>query len=155
MINPDNISDIVKRTLSSMDVNEPAIIKLIKATFAVESYNTDLFDGNKHGFMMMDEERIDYTTKEYIRFKSNLKEKVHAVTGIDVAVESFNVIRDELDHNIAFMVAVLYAFYDSAGEDIKDDSLVELARIYKNRYNEKSDITIEDFGQTYVDVYLN
>lgn len=155
MINPNNMSDIVKRTLSSIGVTEPAIIKLIKATFAVESYNTDLFDGSKHGFMMMDEERIDYTAKEYIRFKPNLKEQVHAVTGIDVSIESFNIIKDELDHNIAFMVVMLYAFYDSFGEDIKDDNLVALARIYKNHYNEKSDITIEDFGQTYVDVYLN
>ena len=155
MINPNNISDIIKKTLGALDVHEPAIIKLIKATFAVESYNTDLYDGNRHGLMMMSEERIDYTTKEYIRFKPNLKESIHAATGIDVAVDSFNLIKDELDHNIAFMVAVCYAYYDSRGEDISDDSLVELARLYKNHYNEKSNITIDDFGQTYVDVYIN
>jgi len=155
MINPENLSEIVKRTLSVMDVNEPAMVKLIKATFAVESYNTDLFDGSKHGFMMMDEERIDYTAKEYIRFKSNLKEAVHAASGIDVSIETFNTIKDELDHNIAFMVAMLYAYYDSRGEDVIDDDLVVLARFYKNHYNENNDITIDDFGQTYVDVYVN
>lgn len=155
MINPDNLSDIVKRTLSIMDVNEPAMVKLIKATFAVESYLTDLYDGNRHGFMMMDEDRIDYVTKEYVRFKPNLKEAIHTATGIDVSAETFHTIIEELDHNIAFMVAVCYAFYDSKGEDITSDNLVDLARIYKNYYNEKSDITIDDFGQTYTEVFLN
>lgn len=155
MINPDNLSEIVKRTLDLMDVHEPAMIKLIKATFAVESYCTDLFDGQFHGLMMMDEDRIEYTTKEYIRYKPILKEAIHAATGIDVKIEDFNTIKDELDHNIAFMVAVLYAYYDSRGEDITDDNLVEIARFYKNHYNEKSDITIDDFGQTYVDVFIN
>lgn len=155
MINPNNLSDIVKRTLSIMEVNEPAMIKLIKATFAVESYLTDLYDGHKHGFMMMEEERIDYVTKEYVRFKPNLKEKIHTATGIDVSAETFHTIVEELDHNIAFMVAVCYAFYDSKGEDVTSDNLVDLARIYKNYYNDKSDITIDDFGQTYVEVFLN
>jgi len=155
MINPNNLSDIVKRTLSIMDVNEPAMVKLIKATFAVESYLTDLYDGNRHGFMMMDEDRIDYVTKEYIRFKPNLKESIHTATGIDVSSETFHTIVEELDHNIAFMVAVCYAFYDSKGEDVTSDDLVDLARIYKNYYNEKSNITIDDFSGTYVDVFIH
>ena len=154
MINPDHISEIVKKTLSALNVTEPAMNKLIKATFAVESYLTDLHDGSKHGFMMMEEDRIDYTTKEYVRFKSSLKESIHAATGIDVSVESFHVIKDELDHNIAFMVAVCYAYYDSRGEDVIDDDLVVIARFYKNHYNENSNITIDDFVQTYVDCYI-
>jgi len=155
MINPDHISDIVKNTLSSLGSKEPAMTKLIKATFAVESYLTDLYDTDKHGFMMMREERIDYTCKEYIRYKLNLKEEIHSLTGIDVAAENFFTLRDELDTNIVFMVCVLYAFYESTGTEIENDSLVELARIYKNYYNEDSNITVDDFGQTYVDVYVN
>lgn len=155
MINPTNISEIVTRTLNAMDVTEPAMIKLVKATFAVESYLTDLYDGSKHGFMMMHEDRIDYTTKEYIRYKATLKEHIHIVTGIDVAAEDFHTIVNELNHNIGFMVAVCYAFYDSRGIDVLDDNLVDLARIYKNHYNEKSDITVDDFGETYVEVFIN
>lgn len=155
MLNPDHVSDIIKKTLSILEVTEPAMIKLIKATFAVESYLTDLYDGHKHGFMMMDEDRIDYTTKEYIRFKANLKERIHAATGIDTSVEDFNTIVEELDHNIAFMVCICYAYYDSRSEDVRDDSLVELARFYKNHYNEQSDITIDNFGETYVEVFIN
>lgn len=155
MINPEHLSTIISRTLNRLHSKEPAMVKLIKATFAVESNLTELYDGKKCGLMMMGEDRIDFTCKEHIRFKSNLKEWVHAATGIDVSKEDFHTICEDLQSNITFMVCVLYGFYDSLGLEMTDDSIESVWKIYRDHYNSDSKIGLDDFTQTYVDIYLN
>jgi len=157
MINPLNITNIVRNTLTDMDVYTPAMEMLIKGTFLVESDLTDLYsiDGIRHGLMMMRGNIALELCGDYLRFKPILKEAVHTATGIDIVREDSDVILAELDTNIRFMVAMTYVLYNNKNEDDPEADIEQIALFYRKHYDTDKTSDIEKFVDYYKEVFIN
>jgi hypothetical protein len=157
MINPLHITNIVRDTLSDMEIYTSPMEILIKGTFLMESDLTNMYsDGKtKHGFMMMRDNDISYICKEYVKFKPNLIESIHTATGIDVGAEELEVILSEADSNIRLMVALLYSYYNSKNDDVPDDNLESIALFYRKHYDQEKTTLVEDFVDYYKEVFIN
>ena len=157
MINPQNITHIVRRTLNRIGIHEPATETLIKGTFLMESNLEDLFDlaDNRHGLMMMKKSDIEWTFNEYIRHKHHLTSMVLELSGFDIFHTDTKTLIDELNANIALQVLVMYAWYDSKGMDIIEDDLEKLAIFYRNNYSEDRHADVDHFVESYKEVFVN
>lgn len=160
MINPNHIFSIVRHTLSDMGVNNPAMEKLIKGTFVVESELENLFDysnkyNTQHGLMLMRRKEVEWVLRDYIPYKIWLNNAIHESTGINVSEQrdDIDTLIGELDYNIRFMIVVLYAYYDSKNTDLEDD-LQYLAKVYKKHYCDDDYITEDDFVDMYRETFV-
>ena len=157
MINPTQISEIVKETLNEMGIHEPAIEKLIKGTFAFNSGLEYMYDihSKRYGFMLLPEIQVRSTLHEYVKFKKPLRDKIYNTTGINVYVESMDILLDSLRSNVKFMVATLYAFYNSRNDDLMEDDLISVGSFYKKHYIGTEDIIVEEWIEYYREVFGN
>lgn len=157
MINPQNITALVRRSLNFIDIHEPALETLIKGTFLAESNLESLFDtaDNRHGLMMMHERDIHWLFEDYIKYKPHLVRAIAALLGLNVRDTDTETFIEELDYNIAFMVLVMYAWYDSKNMDIIEDDLEKLAMFYRNNYSDDRQGDIDEFVQRYQEVFVN
>ena len=157
MINPQNITYLVRTTLTDMGVYSTSMETLIKGTFLIKSDLVNLFDqvNDAHGLMMMRRDDINKICKEYVKFKPILKESIFNSTGIDVGTEEECVIVSELDANVRLMVALLYAFYNNKNEDLPDNDIEDVAIFYRKHYDTSKETTIEEFVDYYKKVFIN
>lgn len=167
MINPAHINEIIRNTLSVLDLKELAIIKLIKGTFLVNSGLTELYDNSnrinpKFGLMAMPKDVADYTLFSYIKYKPALVRIVNEMTGFDLRdpyydkhQEDKNEIFNELNTNIKFMVLVTFAYYDSKEINLENDSLDNMSKIWK-KFGDFHEINnVDVFIERYHEIFIN
>ena len=157
MINPDNITKLVRRTLNFVGIHENAMETLIKGTFLMESDLENLFDekDNRHGLMMMHERDIHWLFDDYIKYKLHLKTCIESLTGFSVKDTDTEAFIEELDYNVALMVIVTYAWYDSQNIDCIVDDLEKVALFYRNHYADQRQADVDTFIQRYKEVFVN
>jgi len=159
MINAKNLSYVVRKTLNDMGIHEPAIEKLIKGTFSIESNLEDLFDdGNRYhhtyGLMMMRKAEVLETYNEILKFNKRLKKKVFDATAVDVDNITYATFAEILKSNIGFMVAICYVYYQSKYDSVPEDNIAEVAKYYTKYYVGEIDYDAEvAFKSTYKQTY--
>jgi len=161
MINAQNLSYIVRKTLNDMGIREPALEKLIKGTFTIESNLEELFDDtnkyhNTYGLMMMSKAEVIETYEEILRFNKILKKKIFTATSIDIDVISYERFAEVLKSNIGLMVAVCYSYYQAHYDGVPEDDLSEIAKYYTRYYVKEVDYDAEiSFKSLYNSTFSN
>jgi hypothetical protein len=157
MIDPTNITHVVRKTLNRIGIHEPATETLIKGTFLAESNLGKLFDlaDNRHGLMLMRKKDIEWTFNEYIRHKHHLVSMLLELSGYDVFHTDTSTLINEINSNIALQVLVLYAWYDSKGMDIVEDDLEKLGVFWRKNYSHNREGDVDDFIERYKEVFVN
>lgn len=148
MINAQNMSYVVRKTLNDMEVREPSIEKLIKGTFAIESNLEDLFDDtnryhNVYGLMMMQKAEVMETYDEILKYNKVLKKKIFQATAVDIDSIDYDKFADLLKSNIALMVAICYAYYNANYDSVPEDNLTDIAKYYTRYYVKETDYDAE------------
>lgn len=154
MINPRQLDNIIRMTLRRMGVKDASLVRLIKGTFLYESGIELLYDysnehNKKRGFMMMDDKTITDLFHNYLKFRKPLVEAIESATGAIVNGSSVSDMRQDLEYNIALMVAFTYTFYASKFREPPKDDLDEIAHYYRLYYSGSSDPGVEEDFVTY------
>lgn len=162
MINHKHLDVIVRGTLEKMGVVDPVMTRLIKGTFLFESNLEEFFDTpspqrRKRGMMMMDDQRFEQLLRDFLKYRTNFKDKILAATGINVDSTSVDSMKFALETNIAFMVAITYVFFLSKYKTPPKDSLEDIASCYRDCYydGQFSAEIIHDFAEYYRDIFID
>ena len=160
MINPNHISKIVHNVFNVMGVHNVVMERLVRGTLIVESDLTHLYDhsneyNTNHGLCMMSFTTITNLLKDYIRFNRNLKDRIWIAAGVDIDDINENTLAEDMEHNIALMVAMTYAYYDSLALDIPEDNIAAIAEFYSDNYKEYKRVSKADFIEKYIETFVN
>lgn len=154
MINPKHIAAIVREVLRRMDVPQPAIAKLIRGTFAVESGLSILYSHRLYGLALMSEAEVKTIHGELLKYNRALREKILYATNINTDTLSYDDFKFTLSSNIAFMVAVLYIYYSTTYSEPPEDNMNDIARHYMKYYAKEDDVKyMESFKAEYSKVF--
>jgi uncharacterized Fe-S cluster-containing radical SAM superfamily protein len=135
-----------------MGIFEPAIERLIKGTFLMESNLRELYDDNHklYGLMMLSESNVDKIFNDYLRFNKRVAVKLKRTAFIDISKTTLEEFKEQLKSDLSLMVAVLYIHYNSENQEFPSDNLQEIAKFYVKYYIKENDAGIE---QEFVDYY--
>lgn len=127
-----NVADIVERTLTMMGQKDYAWVKLVKGTFAAETYLEELFDDDEDsvGFMMMHREWLRDVMRSDISPQKSVQEQIRLATGVDIMKLDLNQAFTALKYNIALQVAVTYCAYKANYLLTPNDNFEDLAGYY-------------------------
>src|SRR4030066_907178 len=116
MINPKQLSELIRQTLDDIGVKEISIERLIKGTFAMESNLSELFDHSnqylyRRGLMLMDDNTATEVLEEYLKFRPVQRNAVSVACLIDLEKKTIGERLQALEYNVKFMTAITYLFY--------------------------------------------
>jgi len=157
MINPAQISQLVRTTLKEFNIYETSIEKLIKGTFLLESNLEDLYfkgDGvnDTYGLMQMSNTRLTYLIKEYISFRYSSKSRLLSVSANDSS--DIEKVKDECNFNIKLMIVILYEFYSSKYSTIPEMDTESVMAYYLEYYDDAASYTLAEAVEIYEDVFV-
>lgn len=161
MIRARQLDHIVRTTLRRMGVTDSSMVRLIKGTFLYESDLELLYDySNEHnkrrGLMMMDDRTIERVFNDYMKFRKPLVEAVESATGAIINGSTVVDMKQDLEYNVALMVAFTHAFYSSKFTVPPKDDLHDIASYYRTYYHDMNDPSVdEDFIEYYKEVFTD
>lgn len=140
-----------------MGINEPAMERLIKGTFLMESQLEYMYDtiGKKYGLMMLSEDDVERIYKDFFPFNKRMKNKVRKATYIDVEKITLDEFKELLKTNITLMVCATYIYYMMENKDLQSADIVDIASYYAKNYVKTIDIELEkEFIEYYRETFL-
>ena len=156
MINTKNFTDIVRKTLSRMDVQEPSLVMLIKGTLAAESGLELLSGTDSYGMMRLTKVESQNLYNEILKYSQKLKDKVFAGTGIDLNRCSYEDFIFHINSSIPFMVAMMYVYYTTSYKELPENTLDASAKIYVKYFVKEDSQEAEiHFKDTFRSIFLD
>lgn len=156
MLDPSNISNLVRSTLKQFDIYDTSIERLIKLTFLMESNLECVYDeaskfNSSYGLMMMPKKQIENVLNEYTKFRPSSVRRMINVSSLDAYDPVY--LMDESTWNLKLMVLITFEYYSSKYKTIPSNDIKEIVQYYMDYYDDTDEYTKDQIIDIYNSVF--